>query len=82
MSTSTLDPVIHHPERLRIAATLVALPQGDGLTVTRLQGMLGLTSAACPPACAPSTRRVSAPATVPVTMLQMAARQVPASGRL
>lgn len=45
MSTSTLDPVIHHPERLRIAATLVALPQGDGLTVTRLQGMLGLTPA-------------------------------------
>jgi DNA-binding MarR family transcriptional regulator len=43
MSTSTLDPVIHHPERLRIAATLVALPQGDGLTVTRLQGLLGLT---------------------------------------
>ena len=35
MSTSTLDPVIHHPERLRIAATLVALPPGDSLTVTR-----------------------------------------------
>ncbi|HXP56918.1 MAG TPA: DUF1707 domain-containing protein [Streptosporangiaceae bacterium] len=45
MSTSTLDPVIHHPERLRIAATLVALPPGDGLTVTRLQGLLGLTPA-------------------------------------
>jgi DNA-binding MarR family transcriptional regulator len=45
MSTSTLDPVIHHPERLRIAATLVALPPGDGLTVTRLRGLLGLTPA-------------------------------------
>jgi DNA-binding MarR family transcriptional regulator len=43
MSTSTLNPVIHDPERLRIAATLAALPPGDGLSVTRLQDMLGLT---------------------------------------
>src|ERR1700720_727954 len=37
------DPLIHHPERLRIVATLAALPDGDALSVTRLQDMLGLT---------------------------------------
>jgi DNA-binding transcriptional ArsR family regulator len=42
MSTSVLDPVIHHPERLRVVATLAALPDGDVLTVTRLQAMTGL----------------------------------------
>jgi DNA-binding PadR family transcriptional regulator len=44
MSTSALDPLIHHPERLRIVATLAALPDGDTLTVTRLQNMIGLPS--------------------------------------
>ena len=43
MSTSALDPQIHHPERLRVVATLAALPDGDALALTRLQGMLGLT---------------------------------------
>jgi DNA-binding MarR family transcriptional regulator len=43
MSTDSLDPLIHDPERLRIVATLAALPDGDALSVTRLQGMLGLT---------------------------------------
>jgi DNA-binding MarR family transcriptional regulator len=43
MSTSALDPMIHDPERLRIIATLAALPDGDALSVTRLQDMLGLT---------------------------------------
>jgi DNA-binding MarR family transcriptional regulator len=43
MSTGTLDPLIHHPGRLRVVATLAALPDGDALTVTRLQDMLGLT---------------------------------------
>jgi DNA-binding MarR family transcriptional regulator len=43
MSTSALDPLIHHPQRLRVAATLAALPDGDALSVTRLQAMLGLT---------------------------------------
>jgi DNA-binding MarR family transcriptional regulator len=43
MSTSALDPQIHDPERLRVVATLAALPGGDVLAVTRLQGMLGLT---------------------------------------
>jgi DNA-binding MarR family transcriptional regulator len=42
MSTSALDPHIHDPERLRVAATLAALPDGDALALTRLQGMLGL----------------------------------------
>jgi DNA-binding transcriptional ArsR family regulator len=42
MITSTLDPLIHHPERLRIVAALAALPDGDVLTVTRLQAMTGL----------------------------------------
>ena len=42
MSTGALDPLIHDPERLRIVATLAALPSGDALTVTRLQDMIGL----------------------------------------
>ena len=45
MSTGTLNPVIHEPERLRIAATLAALPDGDALSVTRLQRLLRLTPA-------------------------------------
>jgi DNA-binding transcriptional ArsR family regulator len=43
MSTGALDPLIHDPERLRIVATLAALPDGDALSVTRLQDLLGLT---------------------------------------
>jgi len=43
MSTGALDPLIHDPERLRIVATLAALPDGDALSVTRLQHMIGLT---------------------------------------
>ena len=42
MSTSALDPLIHHPARLRIVATLAALPDGDALSVTRLRDMIGL----------------------------------------
>ena len=42
MSTGALDPLIHHPDRLRIVAALAALPDGDALTVTRLQDMTGL----------------------------------------
>jgi DNA-binding MarR family transcriptional regulator len=38
-----LDPLIHVPTRLRIVATLAALPPGDTLTFTRLQDMIGLT---------------------------------------
>ena len=29
MSTSALDPMIHNPQRLRIVATLAALPDGE-----------------------------------------------------
>jgi DNA-binding MarR family transcriptional regulator len=43
MSTGALDPLIHHPERLRVVATLAALPDGDTLSFTRLQDLLGLT---------------------------------------
>jgi len=43
MSTEELDPVIHAPARLRIVATLAALPGGDSLSFTRLQDILKLT---------------------------------------
>jgi DNA-binding MarR family transcriptional regulator len=43
MTPDALDPVIHAPARLRIVATLAALPDGTSLTFTRLQGMLELT---------------------------------------
>jgi DNA-binding MarR family transcriptional regulator len=43
MADNGLDPVIHVPTRLRIVATLAALPDRDGLSFTRLQDMLGLT---------------------------------------
>jgi len=42
MSTGALDPLIHDPERLRIVATLAALPDGDALSIARLQDMIGL----------------------------------------
>ncbi|HUZ83952.1 MAG TPA: transcriptional regulator, partial [Gaiellales bacterium] len=43
MTVEELDPLIHVPARLRIVATLAALPQGDALSFTRLQEMIGLT---------------------------------------
>jgi DNA-binding MarR family transcriptional regulator len=43
MSTEALDPVIHAPARLRIVATLAALPDRDTLAFTRLQDILELT---------------------------------------
>lgn len=43
MTADALDPVIHAPARLRIVATLAALPAGDTLSFTRLQDMLDLT---------------------------------------
>ena len=43
MSTGALDPLIHDPERLRIVATLAALPDGDALSAARLQDLTGLT---------------------------------------
>ena len=38
-----LDPIIHAQTRLRIVATLATLPEGDSLSFTRLQRLLGLT---------------------------------------
>ncbi len=43
MPDETLDPLIHVPTRLKIIATLAALPEGDTLSFTRLQDMIGLT---------------------------------------
>ena len=43
MADDELDPLIHVPTRLKIVATLAALPSGDTLSFTRLQDMIGLT---------------------------------------
>jgi DNA-binding transcriptional ArsR family regulator len=43
VTVEELDPLIHVPARLRIVATLAALPDGDTLSFTRLQDMIGLT---------------------------------------
>ena len=43
MTAEELDPLIHVPARLRIIATLAALPEGDTISFTRLQDMIGLT---------------------------------------
>jgi len=43
MSEDGLDPVIHAPARLRIVVTLAALRDGDDLSFTGLQDLIGLT---------------------------------------
>jgi DNA-binding MarR family transcriptional regulator len=43
VSDDELDPVIHAPARLRIAVTLATLDDGDNLSFTRLQELIGLT---------------------------------------
>jgi len=43
MTVDELDPLIHTPARLRIVATLAALPEGDTVSFTRLQDLIGLT---------------------------------------
>ena len=43
MNDDGLDPLIHVPTRLKIVATRAALPEGDTLSFTRLQDMIGLT---------------------------------------
>jgi DNA-binding transcriptional ArsR family regulator len=43
VTSEELDPLIHVPTRLKIVATLAALPDGDSLSFTRLQNMIGLT---------------------------------------
>jgi DNA-binding MarR family transcriptional regulator len=42
-ASGELDPLIHVPTRLKIVVTLAALPDGDTLSFTRLQDMIGLT---------------------------------------
>ncbi|HEY2268103.1 MAG TPA: DUF1707 domain-containing protein [Streptosporangiaceae bacterium] len=42
MTAGVLDPLIHHPARLRVVATLAALPDGDAVSARRLQDMVGL----------------------------------------
>jgi DNA-binding MarR family transcriptional regulator len=43
MSEDELDPVIHAPARLRIMVTLTALRDGDDLSFTGLQDLMGMT---------------------------------------
>jgi DNA-binding transcriptional ArsR family regulator len=43
VTDAELDPVIHVPARLRIMVTLATLPEGDNLSFTRLQDLIGLT---------------------------------------
>jgi DNA-binding MarR family transcriptional regulator len=43
LTDHALDPLIHVPTRLKIVATLAALPAGDTLSFTRLQNMISLT---------------------------------------
>ena len=43
MTAGELDPLIHVPTRLKIVAALAALPDGDTLSFTRLQDLIGLT---------------------------------------
>jgi DNA-binding MarR family transcriptional regulator len=43
MTDAELDPVIHAPVRLRITVTLSTLREGDYLSFSRLQQLLGLT---------------------------------------
>ena len=72
MSTGALDPMIHNPERLRIIATLAALPDGDALSVTRLQDMIRLT-----PCAATYPRHASGGLPAPVSgMMSVMSRNV------
>jgi DNA-binding MarR family transcriptional regulator len=43
MNEDDLDPVIHAPARLHIAVTLAAQRDGDNLSFTALQDLIGLT---------------------------------------
>jgi DNA-binding transcriptional ArsR family regulator len=45
MADHGFDPLMHEPERLRIAATLAALPAGDAVSVARLRDMTRLPPA-------------------------------------
>lgn len=39
-----LDPVIHAAARLKVTATLAALPDGDRISFPRVQKLLGMTA--------------------------------------
>ena len=54
--TGELDPLIHVPTRLKIVATLAALPGGDTQSFTRLQDLLELTAGTWSSSCASSKR--------------------------
>ncbi|NDR54785.1 transcriptional regulator [Actinomyces sp. 565] len=43
-TSEPLDPVIHAQSRLRIMATLAAVPRGDALVFPRLRELLGMTA--------------------------------------
>lgn len=43
-SLPDLDPVIHAAARLKVVATLAALPEGDRISFPRLQKLLGMTA--------------------------------------
>jgi DNA-binding MarR family transcriptional regulator len=43
VTAADLDPLIHVPARLRIVATLAALPEDETLSFTRLQELIALT---------------------------------------
>jgi len=43
MNSDGLDPAIHVPARLRIMVTLASLRDGDDMSFTRLQDLIGLT---------------------------------------
>jgi DNA-binding MarR family transcriptional regulator len=43
VSQEELDPVIHAPARLRIMVTLATLAEGEDVSFTRLQDLIGLT---------------------------------------
>ncbi|MFI7587034.1 transcriptional regulator [Spongisporangium articulatum] len=44
MTLPDLDPVIHPAGRLKVTATLAALPRGDRLAFPRLQKLLDMTA--------------------------------------
>lgn len=44
MTDAELDPVIHVQSRLRVVATLAALPPGDRVAFPRLQQLLEMTA--------------------------------------
>lgn len=44
MTDDDLDPVIHAQSRLRVVATLAAMPRGDRVSFPKLQRLLDMTA--------------------------------------